>query len=313
MIRSSLVIALVLSTFPVMGTGVSYAVDPNAVELRASTDKKAYLAYEPVVVTFTLRNLSREDVDLGSVSFQSGKIRLEIADEEMIHRPYATGSEVLTYAGRRLVPPGSAIASELIVLTSSLGREGVVPFPFSRPGTYSLRASLSLEGGGGVTPSKAMEIRVAAGDPLAGPLSFFPSLEDYAASVGADYYVPLSTETVGRWESFVRKNPASVFAPFVARNLGRLYLDGTGLPEPDPVRAAEFFTIAARTAPKTLRDECLLGLAKAQIAAGNPTDARGTVDRILKTNPSSVTGEEARRIREGLINGLRTLEEISSR
>jgi hypothetical protein len=287
---------------------------PLALELSVSTDKKAYIAYEPVVVTFTLRNTSKRDVDISSVSFQSGKIRLEIADEDMIYRPYATGPEARTYRARRRLPPGGEIASELIALTSSLGRSaGVVPFPFSRPGRHSLRAFLFQDGVGRASQFSVMEIEVAAGDPAASPLRFFPSIEDYASAVGADYSSPLSKESVGRWESFVRKNPGSVFAPFVARELGSVYLQGTGLAGPDPVRAAELFTMAAQTAPTPLQDECLLGLAKAQIAAGNATEARATVDRILKSNPSSDTGEEARRIREGLINGLRTLEDIFGR
>lgn len=303
-------------------TGGAVAQSPKILELRVSTDKLRYAAYEPVVVTGTIQNVSDKDVEIPvSAALGPGKIRFEIAGEDRAYAPYATGPEALGYDTSRRLSPGDAISRELTVLTSSLGKfaagnpgvhPGAVPFPLASPGKHYLRASMVLPGSGELAYSNVAEVVVSA-DAKDDVLRYFPSVEDYAAAVGADYARPLSRETVDRWESFVRDHPKSVFAPFVANHLGEVLLQGAGDDRPDAGRAERMFSLAAERGPRSLLDDALLGLAKSQIEGNRLDGARNTLDRLLKLPPSSDVADEARRLRDGLAKGYRSLREIYGR
>lgn len=309
---------LVIALFTALWSLSALANGAASAELKLSSEKPTYKQYEPIVVRCEVRNNSDTGIEIPSVSIISGRVSLETADETRNYRPYSTGPQALRGRVRTLLKPGDTIGSDAPLLTNSLGKsaqtnpgtyEGTSPFPFARPGKYFIRATLYLDDDVQLQ-SKPLEVTVEpASDDL---LKYFPSLEDYSAAVGTDYTVSDVRGAIERWEAFVRANSKSVYAPYVAYHIARLYLQGTGLDSANAVRAAELFTLSGESGPTSLKDDSLLGLAESQVEAGRLKEAKSTAERLLQEYPGSSSAEQAKRIRDGLAKGDSTLRKIYS-
>lgn len=319
-----MVTRLSLTLVAVLAIALPCAADSQAqiASVSLTADKSAYVMYEPVVLTWTIRNESGQPLNVPSgITFQSGAVRLETSTDGKVYSSYATGPQALTYRKRDTLATRGTKTADLVVLTNVLGRiaetnpklyEGAKVFPFNTPGKHFVRASVLVGNSEPWITSNVLEIVIVAAPTGEEVTAYFPSLDDYAAAVGADYTTKDVQAAAARWESFVRANPGNRYAPFVAYRLANLYLEGIGVTA-DPVRAIELYSIAAEGKRPALVPKSLVGMAKSQVGAGRFDEAKATAEEVLGKFKDSSAATEARRIRDGLAQGARTLHQIYGR
>ena len=226
----------------------------GSLRLSVRSEKQSYVLYEPIVVNYTIQNQGDAAERVPSLLGPGeGWVQFEIAKDKERFLPYVTGPQGTTEFSEAMLKPGQSMSSRVVILTSSLGKfakenparfQGSRPFPCDSPGAYRIRVRLILELGES-GPRKSIESDaivvtvVPPSESERNAMADFPNLEDYAASVGGDYTVSDVASALSRWEQFIARHGSSVYTPYVQRHLADLYLHGTGLPQPDSVRAVE--------------------------------------------------------------------------
>ncbi len=108
----------------------------------------------------------------------------------------------------------------------------------------------------------------------------------------------------------MERYPTSIYVPAVRMNLGRLYMNGAGMAQPDADRAAAQFLAVVKSKAAGVVDDALLEFAKSSIESGRFGEAKEAIAKLLAEFPDSEKAAEAARVREGLARGWRTLREI---
>lgn len=281
-------------------------VRAEALQLHLSADKQSYVVSEPVVVTYSMTNLSEQPVEIFGP--YADRPWLQIAGEDLIFKPYSPviPVEYLSSRSSRSFVPHEVVSRQMIVLANAFSKTAaynsglygeIEPFPFARPGRYFLRCAVHLFEDTDPLWSNPVEIVVSKAKPEDDILGYFLSAEDYADStgIGDPYARSHRSSDVHRWEAYVRARPKSPYTPFIAFHLGESYVHGLEVAV-DPVRASEIYALAATRATRSFKDDCLIGLAESQIAGGDMSGARATVERLLREYPMSDTAERARKI-----------------
>ena len=299
--------SLILSA---MYVGIAIAVPmPRELEIRVSTDKAEYYAYEPVIVRYDVHNRGGEHIEVRSTLLNL--VGFDIAREGASYGPYVRGPEILVVAGKtRSLARAATMSATKRIVKNSLRHpayRGARTFPFDLEGRYLLRAGVVPRTADDVLHSEPITISVL---PAHESLTYFETIDDYVAAIGEEHSTP-SQGDIERWLRFLDVHPNSPYAPYVAFHVGTIYLKGR-VSAPNPQRAGELFSKTAAHAPKTLKLDCLLGLAKSQIEAGMTKEAMITAERILQLSPTSEMNEQAVRIRDGVAKGYKTWREINS-
>lgn len=303
-----------------------------AISLRVGQEQ--YAPYEPVVVEYRLENRGDAPVEVPkAMDTRHGLVAFEVTDPAGRFHPYRTGPIACALMQKETLPPGAHLVGKVVMVSNQLaellgvgehpGDQGV-PLPFASAGSYRVRARFALDGSFVSKESAILESNAAslivrkATDREHEAASFFDSTSDLSValggeSVGAGAQEPGghgTTDSVQRWEEFVGRYGDTVYGPFVRMNLARAYRRGSESKVARPDLAIDHLRAVIRTGPASIVDDALAELAKAYIETNRIKEAESATTELLTRFPESEHLSDAKRIRDGLRAGDRTLREI---
>ncbi len=324
----------VLTLWAALAASAVTAATPAGLDLTITMEKQEYAPLEPVVVGYTIRNGASNSVEIPQgIEPSRGYVVFEVTDAQGVFHPYRTGIIACGTLTKTSLGSGAALVGELrmvsnqhagiLAVDDAPGVRGAV-FPFAEPGSYSVRARFAVDGSFGDAQARILDSNVLtivvreAKAQEREALTFLPSYRALAVALGGDavaengaqHIQESGQETVARWEDFVDHFGSTVYAPFVRLTLASFYVAQGALPTVRPDLAAGHLRIVAKSGPRSIRDDALLELAKAELAGGRSRQAGDAVAELMRSYPQSEHAKEARRISDGLRAGRRTLHDI---
>jgi hypothetical protein len=180
--------------------------------------KSTYVLYEPVIVSYVVRNPTTENIKASVVMFPgAGRVMFWIEDSEKGKFQSGPGATICLAPGVAAdIAPGDVLISE----TQLMWNRETAELAFQGTGSYKIHGQINVGGSRVALTSEPVEIQIVAPENYdAEAIEFFDSEEEFLHLMKEGVYgfskQKTESDWYGRLETFLEHHSDSAYAPLV--------------------------------------------------------------------------------------------------
>ena len=200
-----------------LGSQTSEPVTAQDLLFEITPSKSTYVLYEPVIVTYIVRNPTAENIHACiEMNIQGDVVKFWIENDKGEKVPYKVGGGIFYGPGDCNIAPGGLLISDI----GFEARERVL----QEPGSYKIHAQAFVLGTGVVLEAEPKEVQIAAPERKdVNAIEFFESEEEFLQLMkeGPNRFCKDKSESdgYGRLETFLDHHSDSAYTPTIMISL----------------------------------------------------------------------------------------------